>query len=163
MSRVASIAALWLACVSAPALAQQAPASEPARASANAERNARPGQDQAKRRGTPRREEPDREAASRVRLQHESMAKPQRKTAASAPQAETPEPEPADAQQAEVHDDGDTQASVIEFSGVDAEGQLKTPQMLYFLNRLRAEFGRPRLPHRSFMPELERSVQGGAF
>jgi hypothetical protein len=27
------------------------------------------------------------------------------------------------------------------------------------LNRMRAEFGRPRLPHRSFMPELEHSAQ----
>ena len=44
-----------------------------------------------------------------------------------------------------------------EFSGLDIEGQLKTPQMLFFLNRLRAEFDRPRLPHRSFMPELARA------
>ena len=46
---------------------------------------------------------------------------------------------------------------------VDIEGQLKTPQMLYFLNRMRAEFGRPRLPHRSFMPELEQSTKEKAF
>ena len=28
---------------------------------------------------------------------------------------------------------------------------------------MRAEFDRPRLPHRSFIPELQRSAQGKAF
>ena len=37
------------------------------------------------------------------------------------------------------------------------------PQLLYFLNRLRTEFDRPRLPQRSFMPELVRSSNGKAF
>ena len=59
--------------------------------------------------------------------------------------------------------EGDTQVKMMEFGGLDIEGQLKTPQMLYFLNRLRAEFGHPRLPHRSFMPELEQSTKGKAF
>jgi hypothetical protein len=63
----------------------------------------------------------------------------------------------------DVHTEGDTQVKVMEFSGLDIEGQLKTPQMLYFLNRLRAEFGRPRLPHRSFMPELEHSTKERSF
>ena len=52
---------------------------------------------------------------------------------------------------------------VYEFSGLDISGRLKSPQLLYFLNRLRAEFDRPRLPHRSFMPELVRSTRGKAF
>ncbi len=55
------------------------------------------------------------------------------------------------------------EVKVLQFSGLDIEGQLKTPQMLYFLNRLRAEFGRPRLPHRSFLPELQRSTQEKSF
>ena len=60
-------------------------------------------------------------------------------------------------------EEGGTQVKVMEFSGLDIEGQLKTPQMLYFLNRLRAEFGRPRLPHRSFMPELQQGTQAKAM
>ena len=59
----------------------------------------------------------------------------------------------------EIRGEGEGEVKVMEFSGLDIEGQLKTPQMLYFLNRLRAEFGRPRLPHRSFMPELQRSSE----
>jgi hypothetical protein len=64
---------------------------------------------------------------------------------------------------ADVRKEGDTEVKVMEFSGLDIEGQLKTPQMLYFLNRLRAEFGRPRLPHRSFMPELQAGTQDKAM
>lgn len=58
---------------------------------------------------------------------------------------------------------GGEKVKAFQFSGLDIEGQLKSPQMLYFLNRLRAEFGRPRLPHRSFMPELQRSTKGKSF
>ena len=61
------------------------------------------------------------------------------------------------ADDSEVRTEGDKSIKAVEFTGLDIEGQLKTPQMLFFLNRLRAEFDRPRLPHRSFMPELARS------
>lgn len=64
---------------------------------------------------------------------------------------------PAAADDSEVRTEGDKAVKTLEFSGLDIEGQLKTPQMLFFLNRLRAEFDRPRLPHRSFMPELASS------
>jgi hypothetical protein len=57
----------------------------------------------------------------------------------------------------DIRKEGDTEVKTMELSGLDIEGQLKTPQLLYFLTRLRAEFDRPRLPHRSFMPELSRS------
>jgi hypothetical protein len=48
---------------------------------------------------------------------------------------------------------------VMSFTGLDIEGRLKSPQLLYFVNRVHAEFDRPKLPHRSFMPELQRSTQ----
>ena len=68
------------------------------------------------------------------------------------------------------YDDGGAEADVLEeaggekvkvfrFTGLDISGRLKSPQLLYFLNRLRAEFDRPKLPHRSFMPELVRSTK----
>jgi hypothetical protein len=56
-----------------------------------------------------------------------------------------------------VEEKGGKRVTVIRFSGLDISGKLKSPQLLYFLNRLRAEFDRPRLPHRSFVPELVRS------
>jgi hypothetical protein len=63
----------------------------------------------------------------------------------------------------DVRREGGTDVKSVEFGGLDIEGQLKTPQMLYFLNRLRAEFDRPELPHRSFMPELQRSTREKDF
>jgi hypothetical protein len=86
------------------------------------------------------------------------------------PEAEAPRsgaeadeaPESTDAE-SEERVEGDGKVKVFEFSGLDISGRLKSPQLLYFLNRLRAEFDRPRLPHRSFMPELVRSSKGKAF
>lgn len=66
----------------------------------------------------------------------------------------------ADAQE---RSEGGDKVKVFRFSGFDISGRLRSPQLLYFLNRLRAEFDRPRLPHRSFMPELERSTKSKAL
>jgi hypothetical protein len=65
--------------------------------------------------------------------------------------------------ESDVVEVGGEQVKVFRFSGLDISGRLKSPQLLYFLNRLRAEFDRPRLPHRSFMPELERSAESKAL
>jgi hypothetical protein len=62
-----------------------------------------------------------------------------------------------------VRKEGGEEIKTMEFGGLDIEGQLKTPQMLYFLNRLRAEFSRPELPHRSFIPELQRGTEENGF
>jgi hypothetical protein len=63
----------------------------------------------------------------------------------------------------EVEEQGGSKVKVYQFGGLDISGRLKSPQLLYFLNRLRAEFDRPRLPHRSFMPELVRSSKTKTF
>jgi hypothetical protein len=99
--------------------------------------------------------------------------KPRTKTKQSEPHAGQPPAEskpaapPSAAASAvddeDVHHEGGTDVKSVEFGGLDIEGQLKTPQMLYFLNRLRAEFDRPELPHRSFMPELQRSTREKDF
>ena len=40
------------------------------------------------------------------------------------------------------------------FKAIDVEGRLKSPQLLYFLRRVRAEFRAGDLGHRSFFREL---------
>lgn len=75
---------------------------------------------------------------------------------------DTSEDADVDATSREVNEGG-SKVKVIEFSGFDVNGRLKSPQLLYFLNRVRAEFDRPRLPHRSFVPELERSTKADGF
>lgn len=82
---------------------------------------------------------------------------------APAPSSADEAPTKSDQAKTEVREERGEKVKAFQFSGLDIEGQLKSPQMLYFLNRLRAEFGRPRLPHRSFMPELQRSTKGKAF
>ena len=73
-------------------------------------------------------------------------------------ESETSGAEGTAAESREVTEDGG-KVKVFRFSGLDISGRLKTPQLLYFLNRLRTEFDRPRLPHRSFVPELVRSAK----
>jgi len=65
--------------------------------------------------------------------------------------------------ESEVVQEGGNKVKVIRFTGLDISGRLKSPQLLYFLNRLRAEFDRPKLPHRSFIPELVRSAHEESF
>lgn len=84
---------------------------------------------------------------------------------APAEEAEPDAPETGDDVDAESREvsEGGEKVKAIRFSGLDVSGRLKSPQLLYFLNRLRAEFARPRLPHRSFVPELERSARSKSF
>ncbi|HEX5656226.1 MAG TPA: hypothetical protein VFX59_03485 [Polyangiales bacterium] len=55
---------------------------------------------------------------------------------------------------AQIVKDGDTSVKVMSFEGLGIEGRLRSPQLVYFVQRVQAEFARPVLPHRSFMPEL---------
>src|SRR3954471_3343698 len=48
-------------------------------------------------------------------------------------------------------------AKVYTFSGLDVEGKLKTPQLLYFLNRVKSELDTTGREKRSFLKELEQS------
>ena len=47
---------------------------------------------------------------------------------------------------------------VYTFTGLDVEGKLKTPQLLYFLNRVKLELDTSAPEKRSFMKELEKSA-----
>ena len=46
---------------------------------------------------------------------------------------------------------------------VEVEGRLKSPQVIYFLRRVRAEFEAGALGHRSFLGELSDSRRSAAF
>jgi hypothetical protein len=84
--------------------------------------------------------------------------------------ADTAEPDAPEGREGEgadarssIRSEGGQSVKVLEFSGLDVSGRLKSPQLLYFLNRVRAEFDRPRLPHRSFIGEMERSTHEKTF
>ncbi len=57
--------------------------------------------------------------------------------------------------------DGGTR--VFRFGELDVEGRLTSPQIVYFLRRVRAEFAAGDLGHRSFMGELSETRKSSAF
>jgi len=52
---------------------------------------------------------------------------------------------------------------VFKFSELDIEGQLKSPQLVYFLRRVRAEFAAGDLGHRTFMREMSETRKESSF
>lgn len=54
-------------------------------------------------------------------------------------------------------------AHVFKFSELDIEGRLKSPQLVYFLRRVRAEFAAGDLGHRSFMREMSETRKESSF
>ena len=61
--------------------------------------------------------------------------------------------------QDDVGADGKTYKSkTYNFGAMDVEGKLKTPQLLYFLNRVKLELDMSAPDTRSFMKELEKSA-----
>lgn len=49
-------------------------------------------------------------------------------------------------------------AKVFDFTGLQLGGRLRTPQLLYFLDRAEEELDRAALERRSFIPEMARSL-----
>jgi hypothetical protein len=54
-------------------------------------------------------------------------------------------------------------ARVFRFGEVEIEGRLRSPQLVYFLRRVRAEFAAGDLGHRSFTRELSDTRREPAF
>lgn len=54
-------------------------------------------------------------------------------------------------------------ARVFEFGAFGIEGSMRTPALLYFLGRAKQELDRASLEKRSFMPELQDSVEEGGL
>lgn len=58
---------------------------------------------------------------------------------------------------------GDGGAQTIRFGELEIEGRLKSPQLVYFLRRVRAEFAAGELGHRPFMRELSETRKDPSF
>lgn len=72
-------------------------------------------------------------------------------------------PGPVDGTRPAAAAKGGKSPKVMDFTGLDVEGKLRTPQLLYFLGRAQEELDRASLERRSFMPELSRSLDAGDF
>jgi hypothetical protein len=125
-------------------------ADPPKRARSEARKKQRP-----KRERKPRAAPPNRERSEVAEAKPAEGKAPETNLTAAQKAAQ----EAAQGANAEIVKEGDTSVKVMKFTGIDIEGRLKSPQLLYFVSRVHAEFDRPKLPHRSFMPELGRSTQ----
>jgi hypothetical protein len=76
--------------------------------------------------------------------------------------AGTAAPKAQDTSSVKVKEDKEG-VKTYKFETVEVEGRLKSPQVIYFLRRVRAEFEAGALGHRSFMGELSDSRRSPAF
>jgi hypothetical protein len=77
-------------------------------------------------------------------------------TAAPAPAEKTAPVEPKAADKTDKKKEGKNQK--FDFTGIDLNGRMRTPQLLYFLERANEELERASLEKRSFIPHMVRSV-----
>lgn len=99
-------------------------------------------------------------AASIASAQDRGAAPGQAPAEAAAP---TPPPEINAAGREQVDTETGEMVKTYRFGEFDISGRLRTPQLLYFLNRVRAEFERTNLDDRSFMQELVDSSRDPAL
>ena len=78
--------------------------------------------------------------------------------ASPAPAASTPAPAAAGDQAGKGG-----KSKVFDFTGLDISGRLRTPQLLYFLERANEELERASLERRSFIPDMVNSVNEEAL
>jgi hypothetical protein len=101
-----------------------------------------------------------------------ALALPAGQALAQKPRAKSPSAAKASAQKAapvatEADGDGETsggkdankKVKVLTFGTMDLEGRLRTPQLLYFLNRVKSELESTSQQRRSFMKELQATGQ----
>lgn len=60
-------------------------------------------------------------------------------------------------------EEGKEGVKTYKFGAVEVEGRLRSPQLIYFLRRVRAEFDASELGHRSFLRELSETRRHPAF
>jgi hypothetical protein len=152
---IVSIAVAALLCSAAPALA--APKAKPKPAAVKAKPAAAPkpkkGKEADKEKGKEK-DQPDEPSAAEdaKNATKEEGVKP----------AGTAAPKGEDAANVKVKEDKEG-VKTYKFETVEVEGRLKSPQVIYFLRRVRAEFEAGALGHRSFLGELSDSRRSAAF
>jgi hypothetical protein len=75
--------------------------------------------------------------------------------------APAPEPKPAAVEKGDPKkkDAKDPKVKNFDFNALDLNGRMRTPQLLYFLERANEELERASLEKRSFIPHMVRSVE----
>jgi hypothetical protein len=159
LGRVISLSVLTLSLASG--AAEAAPKAKPKAAPAA---KAKKGKDAEK----PKEEEKDKEKEAekeKEASEQATAAAEESKNASkedSVKSAGTAAPKATDAGNVKVKEDKEGVKS-YKFDTIEVEGRLKSPQVIYFLRRVRAEFEAGALGHRSFLGELSDSRRSAAF
>lgn len=74
-------------------------------------------------------------------------------------QPKKPPPKPEKPAEAEKKPTGTPKVKNFDFNALDLAGRMRTPQLLYFLERANEELERASLEKRSFIPHMVRSVE----
>lgn len=85
--------------------------------------------------------------------------------AAAQPKGKASKPDKAEKADAKVEAKGDKKDKVknFDFNALDLNGRMRTPQLLYFLERANEELERASLEKRSFIPAMAKSVEEEAL
>ena len=83
--------------------------------------------------------------------------------AAAQPRGKADKGSPTKADPAAKSPDKKPKEKTFDFNNLKLNGQLRTPQLLYFLERANEELERASLEKRSFIPHLVRSVEEEAL
>jgi hypothetical protein len=81
----------------------------------------------------------------------------------AAPPAKKARPAAKPAAAAATTDKPSNKEKTFDFAAMGIEGKVLAPQLLYLLGRIKVELDKGSLEGRSFMPELERSVDEGGL
>jgi hypothetical protein len=153
---------LIVAVVSAAFLLAGASVAEDARAQSRAKpTRAKPAPKKKPKKGKPG----EAEAAAGDAAAGDSGEKP---TAPEKPAADKPtEPKPAEAKPKDTNVVGEKEdksgVKTYQFRAQEIEGRMKSPQVAFFLRRVRAEFAAGDLGHRSFLGELQHTRHRAEF
>jgi len=98
------------------------------------------------------------ELGSRADAQRHHRRHRSHKKRKPAPAKKAPAAHPAPSPSKEASKGKDKGPVKLDFTGLDLAGRLRTPQLLYFLDRASAELQAASLERRSFIPEMVRSV-----
>jgi hypothetical protein len=160
---VISLAVVALLCNAGTALAAPKVKGKPAAAAAKSKKGKAADKEKEKAPESEKEKEPESDAKDKAAAEPSAVEDAKASTKEEGVKAAgTAVPKSTDTSAVKVKEDKEG-VKTYKFETVEVEGRLKSPQVIYFLRRVRAEFEAGALGHRSFLGELSDSRRSAAF